>query len=99
MPIEVTSHCVYLPGLPKELPLLPNDLDIEIQHYLRPEDKVNLVLAVYNIPAGYKAYHMSHVGKLENVSKRNLLRWRPYDMYRRNGTNSSIHMIRIPSVE
>jgi hypothetical protein len=48
-PLEMISTNIFFPRLDYQLQL-PLDLTLEIEKYLRPEDKINLVLAIYQIP-------------------------------------------------
>lgn len=50
-PLELISEHRFF-SRHRNMPQLPVELSLQIQQYLTPRDKINLVLAVYKIPSG-----------------------------------------------
>ena len=50
-PLELISDNRFFSRHPNK-PQLPVELSLQIQQYLTPRDKINLVLAIYQIPSG-----------------------------------------------
>lgn len=50
-PLELISNDRFFSRHPNQ-PQLPVELSLQIQQYLSPRDKINLVLAIYKIPCG-----------------------------------------------
>jgi hypothetical protein len=53
-PLELINNIIFFPR-PTGSTQLPVELSLQIQQYLGPQDKINLVLAIYKIPCASRS--------------------------------------------